>query len=531
MADSPSNGGWTPERSAAGQRSPWLIASIVSLATFMEVLDISIANVSLDHIAGSLSVTYDEATWILTSYLIANAIAVPISGWLSNVVGRKRFYMICVALFTVASLFCGLAQDLGFLIFARIFQGIGGGGLAPTEQSILTDTFPPEKRGGAFALYGMTVICAPIFGPTVGGFITDQASWHWVFLLNVPLGLLSLFLVQTFVVDPPKLEQQRRARLKGGLKVDVPGIVLLVLWLGCLEYALDRGQRLDWLQSGWIVAAFAVAAISCVLLFIWEWDAKDPVFDVRLFSKRSLLISVLAMMSTAAVFLGTVQLIPQFAQEALGYTATTAGLAMTLGGLVIVALMPVAGKLIAFIQPKYMMMAGLAAEVVGLLAFARLDPDVSWWWLALARAGLAIGIPFLFIPINTAAYADIPGEKTSQVSAQLNLARNLGGSLAISIAQAMLEQRQQFHQSRLVETVAPGNSNFHNWTSEMTTALSHLGTGASNAALGEIYESVTHQAQIMAYGDVFWALGIVTAMLMPVLFFMRKVKPRAAAAG
>jgi DHA2 family multidrug resistance protein len=439
--------------------------------------------------------------------------------------------MICVALFTVASLCCGLAQNLGFLIFARVFQGVGGGGLAPTEQSILTDTFPPEKRGGAFALYGMTVICAPIFGPTVGGFITDQFSWHWIFLLNVPLGLISLFLVQTFVVDPPKLEQERRARLKSGLKVDGPGIVLLVLWLGCLEYALDRGQRLDWLQSGWIVAAFAAAAVSLVFLFIWEWDAENPIFDVRLFSKRSLSISFLAMMSTAAVFLGTVQLIPQFAQEALGYTATTAGLAMTFGGIVIVMLMPVAGKLITYVQPKYMMMAGLTAEVVGLLAFSRLAPNVSWWWLAFARAGLAIGIPFLFIPINTAAYADIPGEMTSQVSAKLNLARNLGGSLAISIAQAMLEQRQQFHQSRLVETVAPGNSNFHNWTSEMTTALSQLGTGASNAAIGEISNGVMRQAEIMAYGDVFWSLGIVTAILMPVLFFMRRVKPHGTPAG
>ena len=349
--------------------------------------------------------------------------------------------------------------------------------MAPTEQSILTDTFPPEKRGAAFALYGMTVICAPIFGPTVGGFITDQVSWHWIFLLNVPVGLLSLYLVKTFVVDPPTLEQERRARLKSGLKVDGPGIVLLVLCLGCLEYALDRGQRLDWLHSGWIVAAFAVAAVSCVFLFIWEWDAKEPVFEVRLFSKRSFLISFMAMMSTAAVFLGTVQLIPQFSQEALGYTATTAGLAMTFGGVVIVMLMPVAGKLITYIQPKYMMMAGLAAEVVGLLAFSRLAPDVSWWWVASARAGLALGIPFLFIPINTAAYADIPGEKTAQISAQLNLARNLGGSVAISIAQAMLEQRQQFHQSRLVETLAPGNSNFHNWTSEMTTALSHRRRG------------------------------------------------------
>lgn len=524
MAGSAPSAAWTAERSAAGDRSPWLILSIVSIPTFMEVLDISIANVSLGHIAGSVSATYDEATWILTSYLMANAVAVPISGWLSNVIGRKRFFMICVALFTVSSLLCGMAQDLGFLIFARIFQGLGGGGLAPSVQAMLADTFAPAKRGGALALYGMTVICAPIFGPPLGGFITDEFSWYWVFLINVPVGLLSLFLVNTFVVDPPKVEEERRARLHGGLKVDWLGIILLVLWLGCLEYALDRGQRLDWLEDTSIVAALSIAAVSCLFLFVWEWGEKDPVFDVRLLFKRTYLLSMFGMLMIAGVFLGTTQIIPQFTQQALGYTATSAGLAMMFGGMVTLVLMPVAGRMVSVVPGNYMMMAGLASEAIALLAFTHLNSDVSWWWVAIARIGLAIGIPFLFIPINTAAYSEVPGDKSAQVSAQLNLARNLGGSLVIALAQALLEQRQQFHQSRLVETLAPGDPSYRNWTSTVTSALSGQGGRAPLAAVGQIYQGVTQQAQILAYGDVFWMLAVAAAVLTPFFLLMKKIK-------
>ncbi len=519
---------WTPERSAAGGRSPWLIASIVSLATFMEVLDISIANVSLDHIAGSVSASYDESTWILTSYLIANAIAIPISGWLSNVIGRKRFYMISVALFTVSSFFCGIAPNLGFLIFARIAQGIGGGGLAPSEQSILTETFPPAKRAGAFALYGLTVIAAPILGPTLGGVITDNFSWHWIFLLNIPVGLLSLFLVQTFVVDPPKLEEERKERLKNGLQVDTPGIVLLILWLGCLEFVLDRGQRDDWFQSGRISLLAATSAVACILLFVWEWSHKRPVFDVRILFKRSYGIAILVMLATGAVILGTTQLIPQFLQQVLGYTASDAGKAMTLGGLATIVVLPAAGILSGKVQPKWLIMAGLASESLALFAFTRLTGDVSWWWLALTRLLLALGIPFLFIPINTAAYADIPLEKTAEASAQLNLARNLGGSLAISAAQTMLAQRSQWHQARLVETVSPGNPNYQSVMSGLTAALHGQGAAAAKAATARLYELVGEQAQVLSYIDTFWVFGWVVALVVPLVVFMKKTKPGAA---
>ena len=523
----PSPERWTPERSAAGDRSPWLIAAIVSIATFMEVLDTSIANVTLDHIAGSVSASYDEATWVLTSYLIANAVAIPISGWLSNIIGRKRFYMISVGLFTISSFFCGTATNLGFLVLARIAQGVGGGGLAPSEQSIITETFPPEKRAGAFALYGLVVIAAPIMGPALGGFITDKASWHWVFLLNLPVGLVSLFLVHRYVVDPPKLEEERKARLKGGLRVDAPGIILLILWLGCQEFVLDRGQRLDWFGSGLITALTIVAGASVVLLFAWEWFRKDPVFDVRLLFRRSYAISILAMLVTGVVVFGPTQIIPQFLQQVLGYTSTDAGLAMTFGGVVTLFALPFAGILTNKMQPKYLMILGLASEALALWYFVGLNGEVSWMWTALARTGLAIGLPFLFVPINTAAYADVPPEKIPQASSQLNLARNLGGSIAISIAQTLIEQRSQFHQSRIVETLTPASANYQSFTQAARTAMAGQGASAASGATAQIYQAVVKQAQVLAYADVFWVLAISVGVVTPLLLFMKRVEPGA----
>lgn len=524
-------GQWSDERSAAGGRNPWLIASIVSLATFMEVLDISIANVALDHIAGSVSASYDEATWILTSYLIANAIAVPISGWLSNVVGRKRFYMMSVAVFTVSSFFCGIAPSLAFLVLARIAQGIGGGGLAPSEQSILTDTFPPEKRGQAFALYGLTVIVAPIIGPTIGGAITDNISWHWIFFLNLPVGLLSLFLVHTFVVDPPKLEEERKARLASGLRVDVLGIILLILWLGCLEFALDRGQRDDWLESHRIVACIVISTVSMILLWFWEWSRKDPVFDVRLMARPGYLMSIIAMLTMGVIILGTTQLIPQFLQQVMGYTASEAGKAMTFGGLITLIVLPMVGRLTSFVQPKYLVIGGLVVEAVALWRMSGLNGEISLAWASMARFWIAIGLPFLFIPINAVAYVDVPAEKTAEAAAQLNLARNLGGSIGISVAQTVLARRDQFHQSRLVETLTPSTPAFQAWLHGTTRALGFAGADAGRAARGEIYQVVAREAQVLAYMDVFWILSLVVCAIIPLMFLLKKTRLGAGAAA
>src|SRR6267154_6365306 len=287
-------------RSAAGDRSPWLIAVVVSIATFMQVLDTSIANVALRHIAGSLAAGVDESTWVVTTYLIASAVIVPISGWLLSVVGRKRFYMICVALFTLSSFLCGLAPSLSMLILCRIFQGLGGGGMVPSEQAILADTFPPEKRAQAFALYGIAVIVAPTIGPTIGGWITDNWSWHWIFFVNVPIGIVSLVLVQWLVVEPEALERERREQLAGGLHIDWGGIILVGVWLGCIEIVLDKGQREDWFQSNFIIGFATASAIAFVLFVPWEFTRRAPIVDLTLMAKPQFAVSFIMMMMVGA---------------------------------------------------------------------------------------------------------------------------------------------------------------------------------------------------------------------------------------
>ncbi len=333
-------GGWDPSRSAAGNRSPWTIVAIISIATFMEVLDTSIANVSLNHIAGSLSVSPDESTWVLTSYLVSNAIIIPISGWLSNVIGRKRYYMLSVLLFTVASLLCGIAPNIQFLIVARILQGIGGGGLAPSEQSMLADTFPPAKRGQAFAAYAFVIIVAPVIGPTIGGWVTDNYSWHWIFLVNVPVGILSLFLVNIFVDEPKILTDERKARLRKGLNVDFVGFALVAIGLGSLELFLDRGERDDWFGSSFITATAIVAVVAIAFLIIWEATRAEPIVNVRLMAKRNFAGVLAVMFSTGVILFGSIQLIPAMLQQVFGYTATDAGFAMTAGGLATVVMVP-----------------------------------------------------------------------------------------------------------------------------------------------------------------------------------------------
>ena len=429
---------WTDERSAAGKRNPWLIVGVISLATFMEVLDVSIANVSLNHIAGSLSVSQDEATWVLTSYLISNAIIIPISGWLADVIGRKRYYMASVALFTASSLLCGFAPNLPTLIFARILQGIGGGGLAPSEQSFLADTFPPAKRGQAFAAYAIVVVCGPVLGPTLGGYITDNISWHWIFLINVPVGIISLLLVHTFVCEPPILEKERKQRLKGGLRVDYIGFALIVLSLGCLELTLDRGEREDWFSSPWITAAAATSVLATVGLIVWELNRKDPIVNLRLFANRNFAITVLFMLTAGLILFGTTQLIPQMLQQVLGYTATDAGLALTTGGVATIVVMPFVGMLTGKVDTRLLLFPALIVQGLALWNLSHFNALISFGDAAQGRLFQAMALPFLFVPINAAAYVGLPQGQTNQASALLNVARNLGGSLGISVAQTML---------------------------------------------------------------------------------------------
>ena len=520
---------WTPERSAAGKRNPWLIVAVISMATFMEVLDTSIANVSLTHIAGGLSASTDEAAWVLTSYLVANAIIIPISGWLSDVVGRKRYYMISVALFTISSLCCGLSPSLGVLIASRIFQGIGGGGLAPSEQSILADTFPPEKRGQAFAAYGVVVVCGPVIGPTLGGWITDNISWHWIFLINVPIGILSLFLVNIFVCEPEVLKKERKAKLKGGLKVDYIGFALIALGLGCLELTLDRGERDDWFGSGFIVATTIVSGLSLIMLVVWELGRKDPIVNLRLLANRNFAITIMFMMTTGVVLFSTTALIPQMLQQVLGYSASDAGLAMTTGGLATLVAMPLVGAIVGRVDTRLLLIPALLLQAFALFVMSHWSIDISYGDASQGRLISAIGLPFLFIPINTAAYVGLKPDQTNQASALLNVSRNLGGTFGIAIGQAMLIERGQFHQSRLVEGLNPLNPNYVEGIGRFGEVIGGGGDGAGPIAA--LYQQIGRQAQMLSFVDVFHTFMIFVLVITPLGLLLRQGKGGGAHGG
>jgi len=519
--------GWTPARSVAGKRNPWTIIAVISIATFMVVLDTSIANVALAHIAGSLSASYDEATWVITSFLIANAIIIPISGWLADVFGRKRYYMFSVALFTFSSVVCGMAPNLTVLVLARVLQGIGGGGLAPVEQSMMVDTFPPEKRGLAFAAYGMVVIGGPILGPSLGGWITDNYSWHWVFFINLPIGLLSLFLVNIFVNEPPALVKRTKQLIRQGLNIDMMGFVLVALFLGCLEVTLDRGQTDDWFSSPMITTFAIISAVSLVVFIPWELSRKDPIVRIKLFGQRNFVIANIFMLLMGVIVFGTTQFIPQLLQEVLGYTATNAGLALTLGGLVTLIMMPVVGYLSGKVDPRYLVAFAILIQGIALWNMSGLDTQMSFDNAAMARLIQSIGLPFLFVPITAVAYVGIKPEENNQASALMNMSRNMGGTFGISFVQTMLTRRAQVHQAQYVETLNPLNPNYVSGLQHVTHALTNQGLSqsqASKAAVAQVYLSLQQQASMLSYVDVFHVLMVVVFASLPLVLLMRKAK-------
>ncbi|TQF32256.1 DHA2 family efflux MFS transporter permease subunit [Bradyrhizobium sp. UNPA324] len=529
-----SAGGWSPERSAAGGHNPYLIAFVVSIATFMEVLDTTIANVALRHIAGGLAVGIDESTYVITSYLVANAIVLSISGWLSTVIGRKRFYMMCVATFSIASLLCGFAWNLQSLVLFRILQGLGGGGMATSEQAILADSFPPHKRGQAFAIYGVAVVVAPVIGPTLGGWITDTYSWHWVFLINVPMGLLSLLLVGTLVKEPSGAEAEREQLLSRGLRVDYVGFALVALGLGSLEFVLDEGQRNDWFGSNMIIVFALLAAVSLLALIPWELTREDPIVDLRLLGRRQFAACFLVMLGTGAVLISTTQLLPQLLQTELNYTAMLAGLALSPGGIATLVLMPVVGRLVGTVQPKYLIMFGAAIVAFSMWHLTGLTGDITYGYAALSRIFLAVGLPFLFLPVTTASYDGVPPDKTNQASALINVARNIGGSMGVALAQTILAQRQQFHQSRLVEHAAPSDLGYQQTIDAMTRYFQAQGSNASDAAsqaLAWVGRTLQQQVDLLAYVDVFWTLAIIAVLMIPTAAVLRPIKLGAPARG
>lgn len=490
--------------------NPWWIGLTLTLATFMELLDTSIANVSLPHIAGGLGTSLDEATWVLTSYLVANAVVLPLSAWLSRVFGRKNYYMTCVALFTCASFMCGIAPNLELLIFFRVLQGIAGGGLAPSEQSMLVDAFPPAKRAAAFGLYSMAIVCAPALGPTLGGWITDNSSWRWIFFINLPVGILSLFLTSQLVTDPPGFtEERRRLKASGSTKVDYAGILLFATGFGCLEVVLDKGQEDDWFGSPFITMFTVVALAALVFAVLWELNHKDPVVDLTLLKNRNFAIACTLFFLFGFILFCTTVLLPQLLQTLNNYDATTAGMALTPGAIVIVLMAPFVVRLTPVVGPKRLIIVGFAILVIALWHLSQLTLSADYWVFARARMLQGLGLGFLIVPITQVAYSYLPLNKNNKASSLTNLFRNEGGSFGITFANTILAQRAQFHQSILAQHVTPDRSVYRDWLHQASTVFMHAGYSAVEAvsrAEGQLYAMLNQQASLLSYFDCFVGL-------------------------
>ena len=510
------------------QVNPWLIAVVVSLAAFMEVLDTSIANVALPHIAGDLGASTDESTWVLTSYLVSNAIILPVSGWFVGIFGRKRFFMLCILIFTVSSLLCGVAWSLGFLLFARVLQGAGGGGLQPLAQAILADTFPPEKRGLAFSLYGVTAIVAPSIGPTLGGWITDNYSWRWIFYINLPVGILALFLVYRLIEDPAYISRN----VGKYLSVDYIGFGLLALGIGALQILLDKGQEEDWFGSNFIVSLTVVAVVCLVSLVIYEWRHNEPIVDVRLFKNSNFAAANMMMFMVGAISFASTVLMPQFLQTLLGYTAQKAGMVMSVAAVVLLFELPFVGQLTTKIQARYLIAFGwLALTFTMYLSTKRIDLQISAASATWLRILQYVPLGFIFIPASTAAYNGIAGEKNNAVAGMVNFVRNIGSSVGTSVVTTMLARRAQLHQSRLGEQASSLNPNFQSTISGMAQRLVQSGMSFADAqkhALARFYAGLQAQASALAYVDVYFILAIAAGAMFVLSFTLRANNPRAA---
>jgi DHA2 family multidrug resistance protein len=475
--------------------------------------------------AGNLGASNDQSTWVLTSYLVSNAIILPISGWIAGAIGRKRFFMACLGVFTVSSLLCGVAPNLGFLLFFRVLQGVGGGGLQPMAQAILADTFPPHQRGLAFALYGITAIMAPTIGPTLGGWITFNYSWRWIFFINLPVGLTTWFLVRRFVEDPPYLAKIKAA----GVKLDYIGIALLTLGVGALQVLLDKGQEDDWFGSRFITTLVVVASACLISLVVWEWRQKAPIIDVRMFKSFNFASASLMMFTLGILLFSSLVLMPQFLQTLLGYTSELAGLALSAGGLVLLFEMPIMGQLTTKIQARYLIAFGwLALSLAMFYSTKRIDLQISFSAAVWLRITQVIGLGFLFVPITLVAYIGIAPEKNNAVAGIVNFMRNMGSSVGTSLVTTLIARRSQFHQARLVQNVSLGNPTFLNSASGLAQRLTAAGVGGHDSQLqayARIYQVVQAQAASLAYIDTFMVLAVAAAIMFFLAFLLKKNEP------
>jgi MFS transporter, DHA2 family, multidrug resistance protein len=502
---------WTPKY------NPWLIAVAVTLAAFMEILDTTIVNVALPHIAGSLSSSSDEATWALTSYLVANGIVLTISGWLGDMLGRKRYFVICIAMFTVCSFLCGTATSLGQLIVYRLAQGFFGGGLQPNQQSIILDTFPPARRGAAFGVAAIATVVAPVLGPTLGGYITDQASWRWIFFLNIPVGILAVFLVSILVEDPP-WEKNKRSR-----GVDYIGLSLITLGLGALQIMMDRGEDVGWFESGFIWVTALIAFLGILGAIGWLLVARKPIIDLAVFKDLNFSGGCIMIAAMGGILYASAVIIPQFAQQNLNYTATWAGLVLSPGGIAVIILIPLVGRLMTVLQTRYVIALGFTIMGGALMFSSTITPNIDFRTLVLMRTAQTAGLAFLFVPISTVAYLTLPRNLRGDGAALFSMFRNVFGSIGISLATAQVTQRSQVHQTYLSQWASPFHQPFQALiaTYEQTLrSMGRAGAAVHDVAVGRVYQVFRAQVSVLAYADIFYYSAIIAFIVVPFCFLL-----------
>ncbi len=523
MADSPptATAEWRP------RHSPWLIAFAVMLAPFMEVLDTSVANVALPHIGGNLSATPEEATWVLTSYLVSNAIILPMTGWLANYFGRRRLLLLCVVLFTFASVLCGMATSLGFLIVARVVQGLGGGAMVPIAQAILLESFPPGKRGQAMAMFGLGIIVAPILGPTLGGWITDNYSWRWIFYINVPVGIVAFLMAEELIEDPPYIRRDKHAT------VDFAGFALLAIWLATLQIVLDKGQEEDWFASDWICWLAGISVVAMIAFLIWEFRVKHPVVDLRVLGNRNLATGLALITMVGVVLYGTTAAIPIYLQTLMGYTALGSGLALSPRGLAAFVTTIFMGQLVGRVRNRYLLIIGFSLVALSSFMLGRINLSVDMATVIWPSVVNGVGISFIFVPLTTSAVAYLRQDQMGNATGLYNLMRNIGGSIGIAMVTTLLSRQAQVHQVSLVAHTTPFNPQFHQQLAVLETALTpHSGDYAAHQqALGVIYELVQHQARLWAFVYNFRLFGLLCLACLPVVFLLKRLRHGAAPAA
>lgn len=500
----------------------WLISLTVMLPTLVEIIDTSVVNVSLNNIRGSLSAGVDESTWIITSYLVANAVIIPMTGWLSRMFGRKQYLVFSVAMFTLSSFMCGISWSLASLIFFRILQGTAGGALQPISQAILLETFPAAQRGMAMAVFGIGIMFGPIIGPLMGGWITDQWSWHWIFFVNVPIGIISVIMITAFIQNPPYMEKSR-------MKVDYWGLVFLVAGIGCLQLVLDKGQREDWFSSQFIIW-FSVISVSGICLFIVnEIFAENPIVDLSIFRSRTYSSANIIMFSAFFNLFSTLVLLPIYVQSLMGYTALLAGLVLGPGGFSTMVTMPIAGKLVQKVNEKLVLAAGILICAYSVFLMSKFNLNADFFTIAWPRFVLGIGMGLIFIPVNTLAMSEMAKEKIGNATAAFNLVRNLGGSVGVAFVTTMLERRSQEHQFRLIEHLSPADTRLQLYLHDYSSAVTGPGIPAQDmkSGLGAIYKQLLNEASMLAFNDTFHLLFVFMCIVLFLVFLMRRAKPAA----